>query len=58
MWLIPRLRGLVHKAFTPRLVEGMRQRAQTLADELLDGVARRGEMDLSLIHISEPTRPY
>jgi len=41
-----RLRGLVHKAFTPRLVEGMRQRAQTLADELLDGVARRGEMDL------------
>jgi cytochrome P450 len=41
-----RLRGLVHKAFTPRLVERMRERVQTLADELLDGVARRGAMDL------------
>ncbi len=41
-----RLRGLVHKAFTPRLVEQMRVRVQTLADELLEGVARRGEMDL------------
>lgn len=41
-----RLRALVHKAFTPRLVEQMRARVQTLADELLDGVARRGEMDL------------
>lgn len=41
-----RLRVLVHKAFTPRLVEQMRARMQTLADELLEGVARRGEMDL------------
>jgi cytochrome P450 len=41
-----RLRQLVHKAFTPRLVEQMRARVQTLADELLDRVARRGEMDL------------
>jgi cytochrome P450 len=41
-----RLRGLVHKAFTPRLVERMRGRVQALADELLDGVTRRGEMDL------------
>ena len=41
-----RLRALVHKAFTPRLVEQTRARVQTLADELLDGVARRGEMDL------------
>ncbi|MGB8508628.1 MAG: cytochrome P450 [Pyrinomonadaceae bacterium] len=41
-----RLRALVHKAFTPRLVERMRARVQTLADELLDGVAQRGEMDL------------
>ena len=41
-----RLRGLVHQAFTPRLVERMRARVQTLADELLDAVARRGEMDL------------
>lgn len=41
-----RLRALVHKAFTPGLVERMRARVQALADELLDGVARRGEMDL------------
>src|SRR5271166_4065151 len=31
-----RLRALVQKAFTPRLVEQMRGRIQTLADELLD----------------------
>jgi cytochrome P450 len=41
-----RLRALVHKAFTPRLVEQMRERVQTLADELLDGLSRRNEMDL------------
>ncbi len=41
-----RLRSLVHKAFTPRLVERMRERVQTLADELLEGVAHSGEMDL------------
>ena len=41
-----RLRALVHKAFTPRLVERMRARVQSLADELLDGAARRAEMDL------------
>ncbi len=41
-----RLRALVHKAFTPRMVEQMRSRVEALADELLDRVARRGEMDL------------
>jgi cytochrome P450 PksS len=41
-----RLRELVHKAFTPRLIEQMRERVQTLAHELLDAVARKGEMDL------------
>ena len=41
-----RLRGLVHKAFTPRLVERMRERVQALADELLEAVARRDEVDL------------
>jgi cytochrome P450 PksS len=41
-----RLRDLVHKAFTPRLVERMRARVQTLADELLDRAAKKGEMDL------------
>jgi cytochrome P450 PksS len=41
-----RLRALVHKAFTPRLVERMRGRVQSLADELLDAAAGRGGMDL------------
>jgi cytochrome P450 len=41
-----RLRALVHKAFTPSLVERMRGRVQSLADELLDKVEPRGELDL------------
>jgi cytochrome P450 PksS len=41
-----RLRGLVHLAFTPRLVERMRARIESLADELLDRAAARGRMDL------------
>jgi cytochrome P450 len=41
-----RLRQLVHKAFTPRLIEQMRGQVQTLANELLDAVRRKGEMDL------------
>ncbi|HEX5886087.1 MAG TPA: cytochrome P450 [Pyrinomonadaceae bacterium] len=41
-----RLRSLVHKAFTPSLVEQMRSRTQAIADELLDRVVPRGEMDL------------
>jgi len=42
----PRLRQLVHKAFTPRLIEKMEARIEGLADELLDRVAGKGEMDL------------
>jgi cytochrome P450 len=41
-----RLRGLVHKAFTPRLIANMLERIQTLTDELLDAVQARGRMDL------------
>jgi len=41
-----RLRGLVHKAFTPRLVERMRARVESLADELLDAALRRRRLDL------------
>jgi cytochrome P450 len=41
-----RLRALVHKAFTPNLIGQMRDRIQALANELLDGVAAKGEMDL------------
>jgi len=41
-----RLRALVSKAFTPRLIEQMRGRVQALADALLDAVEDKGEMDL------------
>ncbi|MGI9065051.1 MAG: cytochrome P450 family protein [Pyrinomonadaceae bacterium] len=41
-----RLRALVHKAFTPNLIGQMRDRIQTLADELLEGLGHKGEMDL------------
>src|SRR3954466_10196495 len=41
-----RLRGLVHKAFTPRLVEDLRGRVQALTDGLLDAAQPRGHMDL------------
>ena len=41
-----RLRTLVQKAFTPRLVEQMRSRTESLAEELLDAVSEKGEMDL------------
>jgi cytochrome P450 PksS len=41
-----RLRALVQQAFSPRLVEGMRSRIETIADELFSRVARRGRMDL------------
>jgi cytochrome P450 len=41
-----RLRGLVHKAFTPRLIEGLRQRVQSLTDQLLDAVEHKGRVDL------------
>jgi cytochrome P450 PksS len=41
-----RLRALVHKAFTPRLIETMRERVQALTDDLLDVVKDRGGMDL------------
>ena len=41
-----RLRKLVSKAFTPRAIERLRARAQDVADELIDRVAPRGEMDV------------
>jgi len=41
-----RLRGLVSKAFTPRVVEGLRPRIQQIVDGLLDRVKARGSMDL------------
>jgi cytochrome P450 len=41
-----RLRGLVQKAFTPRVVEGLRPRVQEICDELLDVALERGSCDL------------
>jgi cytochrome P450 len=41
-----RLRRLVTKAFTPRMVERLRPRIQEIADELVDRVADRGRMEL------------
>jgi cytochrome P450 len=41
-----RLRTLVSKAFTPRMIEQLRPRIQQITDELLDAVQERGEMDL------------
>ena len=41
-----RLRALVRKAFTPRLIEQLRGRIQMLCDGLLDAVQRKGSMEL------------
>lgn len=41
-----RLRNLVSKAFTPRVVEGMHTRIQEVVDRLLDAVQRDAQMDL------------
>jgi cytochrome P450 len=41
-----RLRRLVSKAFTPRAIERLRAHAQALAEELIDRVAERGDMDV------------
>lgn len=40
------LRGLVNKAFTPRIVEKMRVHIQQIVDELLDAVQDSGRMDV------------
>lgn len=41
-----RLRALVQKAFTPRIVHQLRPRIQAIADALLDEVSTAGQMDL------------
>ena len=41
-----RLRGLVHKASTPKIVESMRQGIESLTEKLLDAAQPRGRMDL------------
>lgn len=41
-----RLRRLVHKAFTPKTVERLRDRIQEITDRLLDDVQDEGRMDV------------
>ncbi|HLL52931.1 MAG TPA: cytochrome P450 [Myxococcaceae bacterium] len=41
-----RLRGLINKAFTPRLTEQLRPRIQRLVTDLLDEAAKKDEIDL------------
>jgi cytochrome P450 len=48
-----RLRGLVSKAFTPRRVEALRPRLQTVIDALFDRAAKKREIDL-VADISHP----
>lgn len=52
LWLVhrdppdhQRLRGTMSQAFTPRSLEKMRPRIEAIADELIDAVEARGEMD-------------
>jgi cytochrome P450 len=41
-----RLRNLVHKAFTPRLIEGLRSHIEKITDDLLDSLDPRSPIDL------------
>ncbi|HEX9923966.1 MAG TPA: cytochrome P450 [Anaerolineae bacterium] len=41
-----RLRGLVSKAFTPRMIEHLRPRIQQLVDKLLDAAEAKGQIDV------------
>jgi cytochrome P450 len=41
-----RLRGLVSKAFTPKVVESLRSRTQVMVDDLLDAAMEAGQVDL------------
>lgn len=41
-----RLRGIVQKAFTPRVVDSLRDRVSQLARSLVDDALERGEVDL------------
>ncbi|MEK3732058.1 MULTISPECIES: cytochrome P450 [Paenibacillus] len=41
-----RLRGLVHQAFTPRMIESLRGRIEEITHELLDAVQNKGYMNL------------
>jgi cytochrome P450 len=44
-----RLRGLVSKAFTPKMVERLRSRVQQIVDERLDAVESRGDGRMDVV---------
>lgn len=44
-----RLRSLVHKAFTPRMVENMRAHIEEIADSLLVSIKQSGDSQIDLI---------
>jgi cytochrome P450 len=48
-----RLRGLVNRAFTPRVVEELRPRVEALVDDLLTPARERGEIDV-IADLAEP----
>ncbi|WP_033541852.1 cytochrome P450 family protein [Planococcus sp. CAU13] len=41
-----RLRGLAQKAFTPRVIEGMKERIEEITEELLDAMEQKEEINL------------
>lgn len=41
-----RLRGLAQKAFTPRVIEGMKERIEEITDQLLDEMEQKKEINL------------
>ena len=49
----PRVRALVSKAFTPKMVEGMRDRVQRMTDALVEDVSGGGAFDL-ISMLAEP----
>ncbi len=44
-----RLRGLVNRAFSPRVIEGLRPRIETIVDHLLAAVMTRGQGQMDVI---------
>ena len=41
-----RLRSLVHEAFTPRMIDQLQPRIQSVCDQLIDAALQKGEIDI------------
>jgi len=50
-----RLRSLINKAFTPRMVEALRPRIRSMVEELLDAVAGKERMEV-ISELANPAR--